>query len=75
MAKWFRPRKVIRNVFTFRKPVGTDLKRGEKLPQTVENLQRVMEADGILMQLMDAEIKHLKNQNQRLSDRLRKRQN
>ena len=49
------------------------LNKGEKLPQTVENLQKVMEADAILMASMAAEIKRLTHENGRLRQRLLKK--
>ena len=48
MAKWFRPRKVIRSIFTH--------EQNHSIPISIADLQ--------------AEIKQLKAQNQRLKDRL-----
>lgn len=40
--------------------VGKNLKRGETIPQTVENLQAVMEADAVLIEQLDRELKQTK---------------
>ena len=44
------------------------------ITQTVASLQKIMERDGELMHQMDKEIKQLKDKNQRLTDRLAKKQ-
>ena len=44
------------------------------ISQTVASLQKIMERDGELMRQMDKEIKQLKDKNQRLTDRLAKKQ-
>lgn len=44
--------------------------KGETIPQTVENLQYIMAEDAKIMLAMKAEISRLKEQNQRLKDRL-----
>tara|TARA_R110002096_G_scaffold231716_1_gene421423 strand:- start:51 stop:272 length:222 start_codon:yes stop_codon:yes gene_type:complete len=43
------------------------------LEQTVENLQRLMERDAQLMWEQEKELKQLRDQNQRLANRLAKR--
>ena len=66
MNKWFKSRLVSTRFFSF-KP---QLPRGEPLPQTVANLQQIMASDHVMIMQMKAEISRLKNQNQRLKDRL-----
>ena len=51
--------------------IGTP--KGERIPQTVENLQKIMAEDAALMLEMSKTIKKLQHQNQRLKDRIIKK--
>jgi hypothetical protein len=67
--KWFRSRLISTRSFSFSPQIyGKD-----PLPQTVGNLQKIMASDHIMILDMKKEISRLKDQNQRLRDRLVKK--
>lgn len=67
--KWFKPRLISTRSFSF----SPQIHGKDPLPQTVGNLQKIMASDHIMILDMKKEISRLKDQNQRLRDRLVKK--